>query len=170
MRRGHQGGRKAVSHKKSPWFKIVKVAFCLASFKVSNWTRKSLLNRLSCIHFEVSALCQSSSWVPSWPLWCPLGHPECAVRTVGAALERPDPALSFAYRPGRCTGETLEKANPDRGNTNNVNSELFEMKTASLWQKIRGKGPMQGAQQAGKVGPGECDITQEHNGVDCILV
>lgn len=90
--------------------------------------------------------------------------------TVGAAFERPDPALSFAYRPGRCTGETLEKANPDRGNTNNVNSELFETKTASLWQKIRGKGPMQGAQQAGKVGPGECDITQEHNGVDCILV
>lgn len=29
---------------------------------------------------------------------------------------------------------------------------------------------MQGGQQAGKVGPGECDITQEHNGVDCILV
>lgn len=29
---------------------------------------------------------------------------------------------------------------------------------------------MQGAPQAEKVGPGECDITQEHNGVDCMLV
>lgn len=53
--RGNQGGRKKgnfLAKRKSPWLKILNVAFCFVSFKGNNGTVKSLLERLSCKQFQ----------------------------------------------------------------------------------------------------------------------
>lgn len=143
--RGNQRGRKKGNFlpkkKKSPWLKIVNVAFCLfVSFKGNNGTVKSLLERLSCKQFwsvhsgSVVVLGAFSIAVASpEPPGVP---PEHHGGRTGTARPR---SVLYLHN-GQCNSETPEKANPTSRPREQKQCEQWALWKENCFPAVENKG------------------------------